>query len=155
MFPIEKMAAYLTWANNSIWRIVETLGINEFEQSLGEGAGSIHLRYIHLAEDTWDWFHDWYDGNPEEPDFYNMSRKELYQLISDYLKKWRKAAEDRIIESFEDERDGKTIVINIDEMYFHLVNHFTYHRGQIAMGLKMLGREVPMTDYVPYRFSST
>lgn len=155
MFLIEKMAAYLTWANNSIWKIVETLSTDEFEQSLAEGAGSIHQRYIHLAEDTWEWFHDWHGGNPQEPDFYNMPRNELFQFISDYLKKWRKAAEDRFIENFEDERDGKTVVISIDEIYFHLVNHFTYHRGQIAMGLRMLGKEVPMTDYVPHRFSST
>jgi len=84
-----------------------------------------------------------------------MSRNELFLFISDYLKKWRKATENRYIESFEDERDGKTVMISIDEMYFHLVNHFTYHRGQIAMGLKMLGKDVPMTDYIPYRFSST
>ncbi|MFW9975329.1 MAG: DinB family protein [Candidatus Thorarchaeota archaeon] len=155
MFPIEKMAVYLTWANNSIWKIVETLSTDEFEQSLAEGASSIHRRYIHLAEDTWEWFHDWHGGNPQEPDFYNMSRDQLFQFISDYLKKWRKAAENRFIENFEDERDGKVVVISIDEMFFHLVNHFTYHRGQIAMGLKMLGKEVPMTDYVPYRFTAT
>jgi uncharacterized damage-inducible protein DinB len=152
MFRVQDIAGYLAWANASIWKIVETLSDDEYGQTLAEGAGSIQRRYIHLAEDTWEWFHDWRGEEPQEPDFLNMTRFELYQFTSDYLKKWRKAVEDSNIEEFTDERDGKTVAITIDEIFFHLVNHFTYHRGQIAMGLRMLGREVPMTDYVPYRF---
>jgi uncharacterized damage-inducible protein DinB len=83
-----------------------------------------------------------------------MKRNELYQFITDYLKKWQKLIEKRTVNEFSDERAGKVVVIKLDEMFFHMVNHFTYHRGQIAMGLKMLGKEVPMTDYVPYRFST-
>lgn len=154
MILVENIFGYLTWANSSIWKIVKTLGDDEFKQSLAESAGSIQKRYVHLAEDTWEWFHEWHGEEPQEPDFHNMTRSELNQFVSDYLRKWRKAIEDRIIDDFSTERAGKTIVITIDEMLFHLVNHFTYHRGQIAMGLKILGKEVPITDYMPYRFST-
>jgi uncharacterized damage-inducible protein DinB len=41
--------------------------------------------------------------------------------------------------------------MTFDEILFHLVNHATYHRGQIVMGLRILGKDVVMTDYVPYR----
>jgi uncharacterized damage-inducible protein DinB len=30
----------------------------------------------------------------------------------------------------------------------HVVNHSTYHRGQVASKLKRLGVEQPMTDFV-------
>jgi uncharacterized damage-inducible protein DinB len=154
MTLLEKMVGYLNWANASIWKIVETLSDDEFGQSLAEGAGSIHRRYIHLAVDTWEWFHDWHNEEPEEPNFRKMTRGELYQFIADYLKKWENLVEERTVDKFADEKSGKTVVITFNEIFFHLVNHFTYHRGQIVMGLKMLGKEVPATDYVPYRFST-
>jgi uncharacterized damage-inducible protein DinB len=152
MALVKRLAGYLTWANSSIWNIVETINNEDFEKVLADGAGSVRRRYIHLAEDTWEWFHDWHGEEQEEPDFQNMSRGELNQFIGEYLRKWQRLIEERSVDKFTDERDGKTAVIEFDEMFFHLVNHFTYHRGQIAMGLRMLGKEVPMTDYVPFRF---
>ena len=154
MTLLEKLAGYLNWANASIWKIVETLSDDEFGQSLTEGAGSVHRRYIHLAEDTWEWFHDWHGEEPQETDFQSMERNELYQFIVDYLKIWKSLIDVRAVDEFADERAGKKVVIKFDEMFFHMVNHFTYHRGQIVMGLKILGKDVPMTDYVPYLFSS-
>ncbi|MFW9891673.1 MAG: DinB family protein, partial [Candidatus Thorarchaeota archaeon] len=66
---MEKLANYLQWANDTIWEIVETLSEEEFSRILYESGGSIHSRYIHLAEDTWEWYHDWHGESPEEPDF--------------------------------------------------------------------------------------
>jgi len=154
MALIERLAGYLTWANETIWKVVETLSNDEFRQTLGDGAGSIHSRYVHLAEDTWEWFHDWHGEDQDEPDVQSMTRSELYRFINDYLKKWESLIKERSINEFTDERAGKRVVITFDEIFFHLVNHFTYHRGQIVTGLKILGRDVPMTDYVPFRFST-
>ena len=154
MTLVERISGYLTWANDSIWMRVETLSDEEFAQTLAADVGSIRGRYIHLAEDTWEWFHDWLNEEPERPNFQNMSRDEIYQFITEYSMKWSSLIEQRSIDEFTDECAGKTVVITFDEMFFHLVNHFTYHRGQIVMGLRMLGKEVPMTDYVPYRLST-
>jgi uncharacterized damage-inducible protein DinB len=151
---IEKLAGYLTWANDTILEIVESLSEDEFRQTLAEGAGSIHKRYIHLAEDIWEWFHDWHGEEPQEPDFQGMTRSELHKFIDDYSKKWQRLIKERTVNEFTDERAGKIVVITFDEMFFHVVNHFSYHRGQIVMGLKILGKDVPMTDYIPYRFST-
>jgi uncharacterized damage-inducible protein DinB len=154
MTLVESLAGYLTWANTSVWEIVKTLSDDEFERPPLDGAGSVRKRYAHLAEDTWEWFHDWQGEESEEPDFQAMSRDELCQFIEMYLRKWQSLIHDRTVDEFKDERAGKTVLINFEEMFFHLVNHFTYHRGQIVMGLRMIGKEVPMTDYVPYRFST-
>jgi len=62
--------------------------------------------------------------------------------------------EERTVNEYQDERAGKVLTISFEEMFFHIVNHFTYHRGQIVMALKLLGKEVTMTDYVPHRIST-
>lgn len=154
MALLEKLANYLQWANDTIWEIVETLSEEEFSRILYESGGSIRSRYIHLAEDTWEWYHDWHGESPEEPDFQSMTRTELYDFIKSYTAKWISLIDERTINEFNDERAGKVLTLKFDEMFFHMVNHFTYHRGQIVMSLRLLGKEVPMTDYVPHRFST-
>jgi uncharacterized damage-inducible protein DinB len=154
MTLIVKLSKYLIWANDTIWEIVENLSHEEFNRTLNETGGSIHRRYIHLAQDSWEWFHDWHGEEPEEPDFMNMKRKELYQFITEYAEKWFHLIEERTVNEYQDERAGKALTLSFEEMFFHIVNHFTYHRGQIVMALKLLGKEVTTTDYVPYRIST-
>ncbi|MHA2200758.1 MAG: DinB family protein [Candidatus Thorarchaeota archaeon] len=153
MTLLMKLARYLTWANDTIWEIVKSLSDEEFNRTLYETGGSLHIRYIHLAQDTWEWYHDWHGEEPNEPDFQGMTRSELYEFITEYVEKWINLIEERSVNEFRGERAGKVLTVQFDEMFFHLVNHYTYHRGQIAMSLKLLGKHTSMTDYVPHRFS--
>ncbi|GAG55918.1 unnamed protein product, partial [marine sediment metagenome] len=63
--------------------------------------------------------------------------------------------EDRPVNHIEMDTDKEKLRINYEEILFHLVNHATYHRGQIVVGLRTLGKEVVMTDYVPHRIQIT
>ena len=149
MSLVKSIINYVMWANDTIWKIAEQLTDEEFNRDFSETVGSIQRRYIHLAEDTWEWYHDWHG---EEPDFLGMTRDELYHFMMDYVMKWRSLIDEHTVDSFKDERNGKVATITLDEMLFHLANHHTYHRGQIVMGLRLLGKNAQMTDYVPYRF---
>lgn len=46
---------------------------------------------------------------------------------------------------------GQTFENTIGEMLFHLINHSTYHRGQIASDCKLNGIEPLITDYIFYK----
>ncbi len=152
---LERLGEYLIWADAAIWEIVKDLSDEEFDRSFGEHGGSIRQRYIHLAEDTWEWYHDWTGKAPEqEPNFQNMTREQLFESISDYSRKFVEMIAHRAVNKFEIETEGKTIPLSFDEFLFHIVNHATYHRGQIVMGLRMLDKEVHMTDYVPFRIGT-
>ncbi len=39
---------------------------------------------------------------------------------------------------------------NVEQIMIHLVNHSTYHRGQVAMMLRQNGLEPVNTDYITY-----
>jgi len=39
---------------------------------------------------------------------------------------------------------------NVEQIMIHLVNHGTYHRGQVAMLLRQNGLEPVNTDYITY-----
>ena len=153
---LQRMGQYLVWADKTIWELVQRLSKEEFDRPLGERGGSIKKRYIHLAQDTWEWYYDWIDKDPQDkPNFEGMEREALFGFLTDYIHKFIDMIEDRLANEITFDSKGKDITIGFEEIFFHLVNHAAYHRGQIAMGLRLLGKEVQMTDYVPYRIAVT
>lgn len=44
--------------------------------------------------------------------------------------------------------EGAAYQSRLHEILTHVVNHATYHRGQIAVDLRGVGREAPSTDYI-------
>ena len=46
---------------------------------------------------------------------------------------------------------GQAFKNNIRDIYFHVINHSTYHRGQIAMEFRQHGIEPLVTDYFFYK----
>lgn len=46
---------------------------------------------------------------------------------------------------------GQGFSNSIKEMFFHIINHSTYHRAQIATELRLCGVEPINTDYIFYK----
>lgn len=156
MSLLGRMGQYLIWADKAIWEIVRGLSDDEFERTLGERGGSIRKRYIHFAQDTWEWYYDWIDQRPQnEPDFDTMSRETLFEFLTDHVNRFIEMIEERTVDKITFDSEDKEITLHFDEILFHIVNHAAYHRGQIVMGLRLLGKEVQMTDYVPHRIATS
>lgn len=49
---------------------------------------------------------------------------------------------------------GDTFSNNIRDIYFHVINHSTYHRGQIASEFRQYGLNPVVTDYIFYKRTS-
>ncbi len=153
---IQSIISYLKWADATIWEIVQNLSDDEFNHSFDERGGSIRKRYVHLAEDIWEWYHDWTGIVPEnEIVFSKMSRKELFESISEYVEQLEEMIDDSTLQEFSFDTETSSVEMQLEEFVFHLTNHATYHRGQIVMCLRMLGKDVPVTDYVPFRINAS
>jgi uncharacterized damage-inducible protein DinB len=46
---------------------------------------------------------------------------------------------------------GQTFTNTVSEIFFHIINHSTYHRGQLIGLLKTKGVEPLVTDYIFYK----
>lgn len=155
MSLLKKLSQYFNWADDTIWRIVQGITDGEFNKVLGENSRSLKDRFVHLAQDHWEWYFDWTGEEPgDEPDFKSMSREELFDFYTEFKKKWFDLIDNRTVNNLEINRAGKVINISFEEILFHMVNHGTYHRGQIVMGLRLLNKDVQMTDYVPFRIAT-
>ncbi|MHA2252985.1 MAG: DinB family protein, partial [Candidatus Kariarchaeaceae archaeon] len=143
---------YALWANQVTFEKITILSDEEYAQDLGYG-GSIKKIMTHLAEDTWGWYHGVLDQSPEKPEFLKMSKTECGEFVQNYLRKWIDLQDNKPHNIMEDEIEGKTVEFYFEEFVFNIFNHMTYHRGQLALALRMLGKKVNFTDYVPYRFN--
>ena len=47
--------------------------------------------------------------------------------------------------------EGRLFTNTLQDMLVHVINHSTYHRGQIAMDLKNNGLEALGSDYIHYK----
>ncbi|MFW9954321.1 MAG: DinB family protein [Candidatus Thorarchaeota archaeon] len=152
---LERIMAYWQWADNSIWSLVSELSDSEFEQTFDDSVPSIRQRYVHLAQDNWEWYTEWTGTDLEdEPSFDKMSRTSLFTFISTYVEKWANLLSTSGTKTMNIRRGNKTFTLTLPEILFHMSNHATYHRGQITQSLRLLGKEVHMTDYVPFRLAT-
>lgn len=46
---------------------------------------------------------------------------------------------------------GNSYKNTVKDILLHVVNHTTYHRGQVAMELRRAGITPPVTDYIAYK----
>jgi uncharacterized damage-inducible protein DinB len=150
MSLLKRMGDYTLWADTKIWKIVKELTDEEFCCTFNDNSGSIRDRYLHMALGHSYWYTRWIDSEHEEIEIEKMSREDLFehinrfnQLIMDLIHSNNFDATTVSIGS------GDTMLCQ-DEMIFNIINHATYHRGQIVVLLRMLGKDVKATDYVPY-----
>ncbi len=47
--------------------------------------------------------------------------------------------------------EGRSFSNTLQDILFHIVNHSTHHRGQIALDFRANGMEPPLLDYILYK----
>ena len=150
MSLLTRMGEYMLWADERIWNIVKTLTDEEFSQTSHNNCGSIGDRYLHMARGHSQWYHRWINQEYLEIDFETFSRDELFSYLSSINSKIVTLIQGDGIEAAQIPTSSHDIVLRLDEMVFNIINHATYHRGQIITLLRMLGKDVVVTDYFPY-----
>ncbi|MFX1536803.1 MAG: DinB family protein [Promethearchaeota archaeon] len=152
---LEKALKYLIWADQEMRKMLEFVTDNEFYHQFEEHGSSIYNRCKHLAIANWGWYITVSAEEPKyEPDFDSMSREELLDSIATYNQKLLNLIKNKPKETYEITRGGKTVSFHFEDLVFNVINHATYHRGQIMMALRLLEKDVYTTDYVPYHFQT-
>jgi uncharacterized damage-inducible protein DinB len=154
MSLVKRIGQYMLWADHSIWKIVQSLTDEEFHQSFSNFGGSIYEKFIHMAEGHSSWYHRWTGVVPDDMVLRDLPRKELFEFLIKYNQK--------ILNLQTETQDTKelgssqgSLFFSTDEMVFNIINHATYHRGQIVLMLRLIGKEVHPTDYFPFLIEAT
>lgn len=159
MTPEEMRAlyAYEAWANHRLLDACAALTEEQFTRDLGSSYPSIHDTLVHILGGQWFWLERWRgrspSASPKQPRFPDPeSLRASWQAIErDLLEFVGGLAQDDLMRVLHYRTtEGNPNSQPYWQMLQHVVNHGTYHRGQVTLMLRQLGATPAATDLILY-----
>ncbi len=152
---LRTLFAFSRWANVKSVESVTALDPEELERSIGGSFGSLRATLVHMYGADWVWLERLHGRSPRAlPDGDDLATLDALR------NKWIgvEDARDAYLATLTPGRladslsytafDGTSFTRRLDEVLFHMVNHGTYHRGQIATLVRQLGKKAISTDFL-------
>ena len=155
---IERLYQYNRWANAEVLAAVEGLpAAEQFTRELGGSFRSVRDTLVHILSAEEVWLERWQGRSPRSmltpTDFPDVtSLRARWQALErgqqDFLGGLDDATLHKII-SYTNFK-GQEWRYALGDMLVHVVNHSTYHRGQVTTMLRQLGAQPASTDFLLY-----
>jgi len=158
VMSLNSLFAYNRWANLRMLDAAAELTVEELEREIASSFSSVLETLRHMLGAEWVWLSRWTGTNPtgfpdDAPEWTTVAAvrarwDRLWEDQQDFLGSMSDAEADGTVSYrlFSGEADEQVLA----ELMRHVVNHATYHRGQLATLLRQLGRTPPSTDYIRY-----
>jgi uncharacterized damage-inducible protein DinB len=154
---LRDLFAFNRWANARMRAAVKTLDEEEYRRDLKSSFASVRDTWMHIMASEWVWLSRWLGTSPsampsEWKDYDRQQVIDEWQALEAaqlaYVGKLTDADLDRTIPyiNFAGEKYSQPLW----HLMRHVVNHSTYHRGQLTTMIRQLGREAVSTDLVKY-----
>ncbi len=155
---------YNSWANLRTTESCAALTPEQFTRDLGSSFPSVRDTLVHILGAEWLWLERWHGRSPgampAPADFATLGAVherwvEIDRDLVDFVAGL--TAEDlaRVVQ--HKTTKGASQAQPLWQMLQHLINHGTYHRGQVATMLRQLGAKAISTDLILFyreRFAS-
>jgi uncharacterized damage-inducible protein DinB len=154
----ETLFAYNRWANDRVLSACRKLSPEQYAAEPAPGWASVRSTVVHIAVVTDGWMRAMAGETVAEPptELDLPTVEDAAQLltradgvIAEFL---RALTPDQLTAPRTISGRGRTATLPPWVVLRHLVNHATYHRGQVASKLKRMGVEQPATDFVFFAF---
>lgn len=148
---------YNSWANQRTLGACASLTPEQFTRDMGSSFRSIRDTLAHIYGAEWLWLERWNErippGLPSAADFPDLATlrarwTEHDRNLRAYVSSLTPATLQRVIK-YKNTR-GTPYEGAIEPMLAHVVNHGTYHRGQVVTLLRQLGANPVATDLIAF-----
>jgi uncharacterized damage-inducible protein DinB len=145
--------AYNRWADRRVLGACRQLSPEQYAAEPAPGWSSVRASVVHVASATQNWVlrlaGQAVSGPLTEAEVSTVEEAErrldrAYQMLDGL---WPALTPERLAAPRPFELRGKSVALPPWVVLRHVVNHSTYHRGQIASKLKRFGVEQPATDF--------
>jgi len=147
---VQTLVDYHYWARDRMWPVVESLTDEQLRRPLGNSFPSIYDTVVHLYGADWVWRSRWEGASPMA-----LPSSDLYDTLATVRAVW--ADEEQRIRAFVNRLgpegmsrpieyqgwDGRRQAQPFWQTLQHLVNHGSYHRGQVTTMLRQLNVAPP------------
>lgn len=157
------MLDYHYWARDRMLDALERLPPEQYARDLGSSFKSIRETVVHMYAAEWAWYSRWQGASPT-----SLLSSEPYPDVVSIRRAWTETEAN--VRAFADRlgASGVTKVIEYKllngsagaspfwQMLQHVVNHASYHRGQVTTMLRQMGAQPakPMDMIAFYRTRS-
>jgi uncharacterized damage-inducible protein DinB len=154
---VRELFAYGSWANARVFDAASALSEEQQHHSIASSFPSIGGTLAHIVGAEWVWLRRWLGESPSSfPDWvttpvYADLRARLSAVEQErdaFLAGLSDGDVDRTI-SYRT-LSGQACSDPLGNLMKHVVNHSTYHRGQVVTQLRQLGLKPPSTDLILY-----
>lgn len=158
MSELLTLLKYTRWATERVLKTVALLTPEAYTRDMGNSFASIRDTLVHIygADRVWlGRIQGQSLGRTNPADFPEVESLQhvWLQVLSDWPKSVQTLNPQQRIDyqSF----DGTSYASTLEEIVRHVVNHASYHRGQVATMLKQLKMPVVSTDLITFYRSQT
>jgi uncharacterized damage-inducible protein DinB len=154
---IQTLIEFDHWANHRMLAAARSLSAEAFSRNVGGSFRSLQETLIHTLWAEWIWLQRWQGQSPQYvfsaadfPDVEAVERRwlEVERGQHDFVKQLTDERLSRRV-GYENLK-GERWEYLLGHMIQHVVNHSTYHRGQVVTLLRQLGAQAPSTDFLLY-----
>ena len=154
---IRQLYAYHWWANHRTVDTASRLASADLDRDLQVGHRSVHGTLVHLLSADWIWLERWHGRSPPA-----MLTPREFPTLARLVARWTEVerAQDGFVAGLTAARladevayvntQGERWQYPLWRQLVHVVNHGSYHRGQIAAFARQLGAEPLATDLLVY-----
>src|SRR6201996_1381085 len=161
---VQLLFEYDRWANHAVLQAASTLSSEQFTRDLGGSFGSVRDTLVHIVSGEWGWLTIWKETSLTSEfvtDLWNrieviFDPKSCCDIVAVRLK-WSEVEREQIefVNYVTDESLARMLPIRTTQLSLahlmqHMVNHSTYHRGQVSLMMRQLGAEPVATDFARF-----
>jgi uncharacterized damage-inducible protein DinB len=158
---VEYLNEYNKWANARMLDAASRLTAEQFTADLKSSHRSVRDTLAHTLAAEWIWLQRWKGTSPkallsaEEFPTVESLRDRWSQVENEYAEFIGGLGEDSLdrVISYTNTRDERW-EYPLASMIQHLMNHSTYHRGQVTTMLRQLGAQVTSVDLLIFMDAS-
>jgi uncharacterized damage-inducible protein DinB len=154
---IRELYGYNRWANARSLEAAAAVSTEDFTREVGGSFASLRGTLAHMYGAEWIWLQRWKGISPRQLPF-SLEFPDVASIRS----RWQAVENERqvFLDALDPARlaevlsyvnlQGQTFAYPLRRMLQHVVNHGTYHRGQITTLLRQLGAVPLATDLLLY-----
>ncbi|MDQ7097192.1 DinB family protein [Desulfosporosinus sp. PR] len=154
---IAELYGYNDWANLKLLNEVGQLEEEEFLRDLSSSYNSIHTTMLHILGAEELWLSRWMGEQGRA--LLNADAFPSYHLLLERWNNFRNLSKNYLIALTEEDLGevisyqnlkGIPYALELWKQMLHVVNHSSYHRGQIVTMLRQLKKQPPSLDLINY-----
>lgn len=152
---LRELFDYNYWARDRQLEACAALTQEQFERPLRSSFSSLRDTWAHLVGAEWVWLERWRGRSPR-----SIPAAEEFPTLGAVAERWREVErgvreflagqkEDALARPFTyTNLKGEAWTYPLWRTLFHVVNHQTYHRGQVTTLLRQLGARAAAVDFL-------